>query len=360
MNIGISARAFMIDEPGGAAQTGMKLTRELANQDEHIRLFGYKNVARQFPEIPVTSTGYISDSLPYGLLWEQTVLPPVAKRENIDLLFCPNTYCPIRDTEYEKVVVIHSLTSYHGFSPGLYARFRRFAVPRAVEAADAVIAVSEYMREEIIDRLNTSREKTHVVHNGIDHIYLDDTPSTSVDCLPEEYLLYVGALSENKNVDGTLAAYQRLKEEYGIEQKLVLVGSTSNPTIETISESDLGSDVVLPGYINDERRLKYIYQNASVFLFPSHYESFGMPPLEAMACETPVVATDRTAVPEICDGAAHLIDPDRPDLIAKGVNRVLTDDKYAAKLVERGHERAQQFTWKASADALADVFEEVV
>lgn len=360
MNLGISARTFTIDEPGGAAQTGMKLTRELADGNESVRLFGHENVSHRFPELPVTSTSYLVDSLPFGLLWEQVALPVAGRREDIDALFFPNTYCPLRDTKYKKIVVIHSLTSYHGFSPGSYARFRKFAVPKVVEAADAVIAVSEYLREEIVNRFDTPREKVHVVHNGIDPVYLDETPPEPVDGLPDEYLLYVGALSKNKNIDGILDAYQLLKEDHGIEAKLVLVGPTSNPTVETIPESELGSDIILPGYIDEERQLKHIYRNASLFLFPSYYESFGMPPLEAMACGTPVVATDRTAVPKICGDAARFVDPDSSESIARGVHDILSDDQYASELIENGHERASQFTWASAADRLCGIFDEIV
>lgn len=355
MHVGISARTFTVPEPGGAAQTGMKFVRRLPDQDTDVTLFGHPNVHKRFPGMDLDSAGYITDSLAYGLVWEQLALPYRGRRRDLDVLFCPNTYCPLRDTSFLKVIAIHSLTSYHGFSPGMYAQFRRAAVPRAIGAADIVIAVSKYMRDEIVDRFRIPRDKVRVVHNGIDPVYLDGTHSSPMDRLPDEYLLYVGALSENKNIDGIIRAYRKLRNKYGINHKLVLLGSTSNPTIATISESELGSDIVLPGYIRNKTELKYAYENASVFLFPSFYESFGLPPLEAMACGTPVVASNSTALPEICGDAACLVDPADITAIADGIYRILENEKYATQLVGAGLERANKFSWDTASARLRSI-----
>jgi len=357
ISLGVSARTFTVDEPGGAAQSGMKLVRELPDNTA-LTLYGHPNVRTKFPNVNVNSTGYILDSLGFGLLWEQSVLPILGDNHDLDVLFCPNSYCPIMKTDYKKIIAIHSLTSYHGYSSGTYAKFRRVALPKAISSADCVIAVSNFLRSEIIKRFDVKEEKLRVVYNGIDPVY-HGNKRKSVEALPDKYILYVGALSRNKNVDGVIESYRRLREKYDVDEELVIVGPSTNPTVQTIEMEDLNEDITFTGYISDPHKLKYIYEQASVFLFPSYYESFGLPPLEAMSCGTPVVSSNRGALPEICSDAAIFADPDDTSGIADNLHELLSDREKYKMLAKKGRERASHFTWSAASDRLLNIATEL-
>lgn len=359
MKLGISGRTFTFAEPGGASQMGVKQARELSGRIRDLTVFGHANVRDHFEDVSVESTGYVVDSLAYGLVWEQVMLPSIATRRDLDVLYCPNTYCPVSTTSFGKVITIHGLPSFQGYSSGTYARFRRAVLPRVVRAADEVIVVSEYLRKEVIERFDVDPRDVHVVYNAVDPVYLDGSDGRRIPGLPEKYVLYVGAMSENKNVEGIVRAFKIFKERWNLEHKLVMIGSTSNLTINSIDVDEFGDDIILPGYVHDERKLKYAYENADVFVFPSFYESFGLPPLEAMACGTPVVVSDGTALPEISGEAAHQVNPRDVEQIAEGLRRIVSNHQYAHDLGKAGRERAVEFTWGSTIHRLEEILREV-
>jgi glycosyltransferase involved in cell wall biosynthesis len=359
MKLGISGRTFTFAEPGGAAQMGVKQARELSGHVGDLTVFGHDNIRDHLEGVTVESTGYVVDSLAFGLVWEQVLLPSIGARRDLDVLYCPNTYCPATATSFGKVITVHGLPSFRGYSSGPYARFRRAVLPRVVRAADEVVVVSEYLREELIDRFDVDPGDVRVVYNAVDPVYLDGSGGRPIPGLPEKYILYVGAMSENKNVEGVVRAFQILKERWDLGHKLVLIGSMSNFTISSVDMEEFGENIFLPGYVHDERKLKYAYENADVFVFPSFYESFGLPPLEAMACGTPVVVSNGTALPEISGEAAHQVDPDNIEQIAEVIQRIVSDDQYARELADAGKERAAEFTWKSTIDRLEAILREV-
>lgn len=350
VNLGVDGRTFTVAEPGGAVQVGLAHTERLVASDDEVVLFGHERVAERFPDVPVDSTGYLVDSIAFGLAWEQAVLPGRCRRHGVDVLFCPNVYCPFRDVPFRTVVMIQGLGEYHGFGPCAFALFRRTVLPRVVEAADTVVTVSEFCRRDIHEQLDVPLEDVEVVYNGVDDTFLDpDAPASPID-LPDEYVLYVGAMSDNKNVENAVRGFARMKAEHDLPHHLVLVGGTDNPTTRSTDLPGSGDDVRQYGYVADRPELKYAYENAAAFVFPSLYESFGMPPLEAMACGTPVVASPYAALEEVLADGAHFVDPEDPDDIADGLHRVLTDEEYAAALQEAGRNRAQEFTWQRAAN----------
>ncbi|WP_101297045.1 glycosyltransferase family 4 protein [Halegenticoccus soli] len=348
--VGINARTFSVDEPGGAVQAAINVTREILSDDSvEVILFGHRSVADLFPDAPVDSSFYPRSSQLYGLFWERTALPYLTKKHDLDVLYCPNGNGPLRPVSCPVVMSIMDVNAQKGMSSGVHQLYRKLAVPPAARAAENIITISNFSKREIETTLSLPGSKIRVVYPGLKSVYLDDVPATECD-LPDEYILYVGALNPRKNVSGLIRAYRRLKDE--IPHKLVLIGPGNHAIFKNlnIEESD---DIVRPGYLT-ERELKFAYANADAFVFPSHYEGFGLPPLEAMACGTPVVASRATALPEVLGDAAELVDSSSVDAIAEGIERVLTDPEYSQLLVEKGRERAGLYTWeKAGRQTLA-------
>jgi glycosyltransferase involved in cell wall biosynthesis len=285
------------------------------------------------------------------------VLPVRARTNDIDVLFCPNGNGPLHTSSaYETVLNIHDINAQHEMSSPIHQAYRKTAVPRAARVADLVTTPSEFSKSEIVDSMGIDAEKVHVVHNGIDDLFRSDDPGEPFD-LPERYVLFVGALNPRKNVSRLLRAFDTLKSNTDLPHKLVLVGPRNKRIFKRL-DVQATDDVLLPGYVTD-RELKYAYRNADLFAYPSLYEGFGLPPIEAMACGTPVVSSTTASLPEVIGDAGELVDPTSTEAIACGMERVLDDIHYRDQLIAQGRERAERFTWERAADEFIQLFEGV-
>ena len=237
-------------------------------------------------------------------------------------------------------------------------------VRSAIERADLFITISEYIRGEMIDHLGIPGDRIFVIHLGVEERF-------SAPADPEErrllinryslfgpYLLSVATHEPKKNLSGLLQAYRLLADRMKDAPRLVLAGKTgweSSPVQEEVRSLGLQDRVSRIGYVPNED-IPRLYRHASLFVFPSLYEGFGMPLLEAMAAGCPVVASHAAAIPEVAGDAAVLVDPHDPDAIARGMLNLLTDGDLKSELVRRGKERAKGFTWEETARRHLEVY----
>lgn len=240
----------------------------------------------------------------------------------------------------------------------------RGEIDRTVEMSDRILTVSEFSKREIIKLLRVTPEKVSVVYNApsisYDQVSLALLQKKYRICTP--YLLYVGTIEPRKNVLRLLHAFAQLKEEMGIPHQLVLAGSIGWRAEEfqrAVSVSRWKEQIILTGYVSAAEK-NTLYRYADAFVFPSIYEGFGIPPLEAMAFGCPVVCSDAASLPEVVGDAAELVDPMEVDSIAAGMLRVLTDESYRMKLVQRGYAQAKKFNWEDSANKLMQICREVL
>jgi len=359
INIGINARALMHEEPGGAIQVADEISIRLNDLFENVTLFGHHSLKERYPT--VNSLGFLKKSQSFGILWEQSILPVSAIRSSIDVLFCPNANNPFLTYNTPTVVCVHDILNYLGYSPWYYTVLQRFRVPLSLRTADSIITVSEFTKRELTSRLNIKESKINVVHSGVDDVFFQSEEGKKIQ-VPDQYILFVGGAHKRKNIDGVVEAFKRLKQREDIPHELLLVGPSPRSTYDDtgIDWSDIESDpdIVPAGYVS-QRELKYIYGNADTFVFPSYYEGFGLPPLEAMACGTPVVASDRAALPEILGDAAEYVDPDSTTEIASGIAKLLGNDKLRAKRSKAGQKQAEQYRWDSAIDSYQSILEDV-
>jgi len=241
-------------------------------------------------------------------------------------------------------------------------------VPASLERADAVIAVSDFTRRETEAICPASRGKVHVIHHGVRRVFrpLDETERHTEHAaggLPQRYILAVGTVEPRKNLDLLLEAMGLLRRD-GVFSDVGLVvagarGWLADETEQQLAEAQRSGWVVRLGYVPDEA-LRRLYCGASALAFPTRYEGFGLPALEAMACGLPVVCSKVASLPEVVGDAAILVEDPSADAFADSLKRVLADEALAADLRRRGLDRAAGFTWEKAARETLDLYRHVV
>jgi glycosyltransferase involved in cell wall biosynthesis len=233
---------------------------------------------------------------------------------------------------------------------------------RRLRYASHILTVSEYVRRELIEELGVPEYAITAVHEAPDPIFARQPHNETVRALeshgwPKEYVLFVGTLEPRKNLSALIRALSMAKTKV----PLVLVGWQGwgrSEWRQEINAHGLEERVILAGYV-DEAALVSLYNGASVFVYPSLYEGFGLPILEAMACGCPVICSNVSSLPEVAGDAALLIDPQRPEELSHALDKVLTDSELRRQMVARGLERASEFTWQKTAAGTLDVFARV-
>jgi glycosyltransferase involved in cell wall biosynthesis len=272
-----------------------------------------------------------------GHLWEQLVLPVRARGAR--WLLCPANLAPLAHPR--TAVVLHDAAPLRNpdWYSGAYARWQRVLLPRIAHRAKLVITVSEFSRNELRDLLGV---EAHVVPGGVDARFTPDAdpaPAARAHGLEgRPYVVTVASRTTRKNL-GVLTPVAHQLGADGIE---IVAAGGDRPQFRAPGETP--TTVRALGHV-DDALLPGLYAGASAFVLPSLYEGFGLTCLEAMACGTPVVAADRTALPETCGDAALLVDPNDPDAITQALRRAVGNDT----LIARGIARAAQFTWQRTA-----------
>lgn len=368
MRIGFEATS-LIGQPSGVGKyTGRLLAALLkANPESEYLLYSNKPIDSLESSLS-RATPIYHPSASKRLLWMHFVLPTVIRRSQPQLCHFPNAMAPLRQQK-PFVLTIHdaSLFLYSNYHPLTRLVSIRLALPHLARRASAIITVSNNARDDLLRILKLPEEKVKVIYNaaGIDFKPVSDPSQREVLRrryeLPDEYIAFVGTIEARKNLVRLVRAFDQVRKA-GFPHKLVIAGTPgwmSGTLFDQIDHLDMGDWVKMVGYVPDED-LPGLFSMASLFVYPSLYEGFGLPPLEAMACGTPVVVSDASSMPEVCGVAAHYIDPEDESSIAEGMLTVLRDRDYQQELIERGFERSRRFTWEEAAQKTIDVYQQVL
>lgn len=229
----------------------------------------------------------------------------------------------------------------------------RYMLPVVMRDSARILTGSHHTKHLIMKFYKIPEKKIVVIPYGISDFLLNQTPRRD----KQSYILYVGRLSPEKNVEGLMKAFEILIDRHSLELRLRITGDERK--LNFAINENIRDKIEFVGYPRDDR-LKELYRNALLLVFPSLYEGFGFPPLEAMACGCPVVVSKVASLPEVCGDAAYYVDPHDIEGIAEGIYKVLADGTLRQSLIEKGLERAQFFSWEKSAREHIKVFEEVI
>jgi glycosyltransferase involved in cell wall biosynthesis len=310
----------------------------------------------------------------FAKVWfEQITFARACRRERVHLAHVPYFGSPLFPptrtvvTIHDLIPLMRSMPLYRGSPPvRLYTRL----VAASARRADAIIADSECSKRDVVKHLGIDPARVHVVYLAADARYrpVEDVRAARAKyALPEKYILYLGGYDQRKNVRVIIQAFARLREFYAADYRLVLAGvqlgadSEFFPKPQRLArEAGLPEDAIhFIGWV-EEADKPALYSGAAVFLFPSLYEGFGLPPLEAMACGAPVIASNALSLPEIVGAAAIQVDPRDAPAWADALRAVLTDDARRAQMRERGIAQSKKFSWQRAAEETLAVYHSAV
>lgn len=302
-------------------------------------------------------------------LTEQVAVPLALRREGVTLFHAPHYVLPPLVT-CPSVVTIHDCIHlmFPQYLPNRLAlTYARTSISLAARRAARVMTVSESSKRDILRFVDVDPATITVIHNAFDERFSQEPLEEDVVRvreryqLQDEFVLYAGNVKPHKNVERLIEAFHRVRQRGLDHLKLVVIGDEVSHYAalrRAVHRFNLHKYVRFLGYMPEDT-LAIMYRLAGVFVFPSLYEGFGLPPLEAMASGTPVVVSNVSSLPEVAGDAAILVNPLDPDDIADGIARVLTDDDLRRELRRRGLARARQFSWETSIRRVHEIYAEV-
>jgi glycosyltransferase involved in cell wall biosynthesis len=354
MRIGLMLRH--INELGGTPEYTRRLVSTLLSLDhdnDYLLLFGSETACARY-RFPNAKSMILK--APSKLLWDQVAVPKVLKREHVDVVFNLKHSIPLFGPT-KKVFIVHG-ADWIAYPKGFYFAdqiYHKIFLPRYLHVADRVITISQVSAKKLTEYMPSIKDKLSVVYHGLPAGFCRVEDTARLEAfrsrygLPERFVTYVGQIYPPKNVGGILRAMAQLKGH--IPHKLVMAGKPSikaEQDLALIAQLGLESEVMQVGWVAHDD-LPMLYSLADALVFPSLFDGFGIPLIEAMACGCPIVTSTTGACPEVVGNAGLCVDPTDTMAIAEGVRAVVSDHDLASKLACHGLERAKLFSWERTA-----------
>ncbi len=307
----------------------------------------------------------------HPVLWwwhNQIELKRLIKRYKVDLFYSPDGWMPL-GLKIPVVDVIHDINFMHRNDklPLLTKWYYRYFFPKFADNSSRVLTVSEYSKTDLIDTFSLAPDKIDVIFNGVNEIYQPVAKEVQIEVKNKvskgaPYFIYVGSINSRKNIIGMLKAFDQFKLKYQTAHKFVFVGAPMWNDSEfelTYNNLQFKEDVLRLGRLDIES-LNLVLGSAEALLLVSFFEGFGIPIIEAMACDVPVITSNNTSMPEIAGNAAIIVDPKNTEEISEAMNQIVSDKDFRKNLVEKGRAQRQLYTWDNSADKVWESFQKVI
>ncbi len=370
LKIGINGRS-LFRQPTGVQHYAREITRHLCDirtEEISISVFAGREGRGKEQDLPLKTGAFPAGGPLRGIIWEQTLLRRMVAKAGVDILFSPANVAPL-SPPVTSVITIHDLAFliYPQYFSRPFALYYRTLIPRIAAQARMLITDSDNTKQDLINMMNLPEARIRVVPLGVSPVFRRRITKKEMEEvrrryeLPPRFFLSISSLEPRKNLRRLVAAYGLLPAAVSERHALVLAGAGNRifaePGLtEAIARLKSGSAAVT-GFIPAED-LPAVYRMSTALVFPSLYEGFGLPVLEAMAASTPVITSNRSSLPEVAGHAAVLIDPESTEEIAAAMELIATDSGTRTLLAERGKKRAALFTWEKTAQATLAVLRE--
>ena len=370
MKIAIEAQRIFRPNKHGMDFVALETIRELQKMDHENEYFIFVSPGEDKCLESSDNVHIIELKCPTYPLWEQVALPRAVKSIKPDLLHCTSNTAPLH-CPVPLVLTLHDIiylekrqSSSLSWYQEMGWHYRRLVVPRILPKCEKIITVSQFERKRILEALHLPEKQLVAVYNGFNsHFHLQpkapEITRKYIDA--DEYLFFLGNTDPKKNTPRVLKAYSGYLKKSAKKLPL-LIAELKEDAIDRILEEekmmDIKSYLSFPGYI-ENTDLAALYSGAFAFLYPSLRESFGIPMLEAMACGTPIIAGNTSAMPEIAGDGALLVDPFSPEDITAKILKLENDGTFYQQQVEYGLKRSQMFSWRNTAESLLSIYKEL-
>ena len=369
MRIAIDARGINLYSGTGIGTYTENVLKNLINIDTlnnyHVFWSGnnYESIKKENCKIVMTSKKH-------QRFFEDYYFAENISKENIDIYHMPQNgigFC--KEIPCKKVVTIHDLIPYvmpETVGRGYLLKFLK-EMPSIIENCDGIITVSEFSKRDILKFFPIDERKIFVTPLAADKKYM---PLDKVPCknflakaynITAPFILYLGGFSERKNVASAITAFSKVYKELSKNYNLVIVGDYKDPSqklVKLTQELKIESHVIFTGFVPEDH-LPVFYNCCDTFIYPSFYEGFGLPPLEAMSCGTPVIASSLTSIPEVIGDGGILINPYDISEISLAIGNLLSDETLKSELSSKALIRANEFSWRNTAQSTLKVYESV-
>jgi glycosyltransferase involved in cell wall biosynthesis len=370
MKIGIEAQRILRPKKHGMDVVALELIKNLQEIDKQNEYVVFSRNDKDENAITETPNFRIErfSALTYAD-WEQVKLKKAIKSHQIDLLHCTANTAPL-SVSIPLIVTLHDIiylekVDFKGTTyQNLGNLYRRYIVPKIAKKAELLITVSEFERANIINHLKLSEDRVKVLYNGVSPKFNNQYSAEEVGDfrtmynLPENYIMFLGNTAPKKNTPNVIKAFVNYCLSEKEAMPLVLLDYKKElveKLLQELKHEELVDRIIFPGYI-PYYQIPLMYNAATLFLYPSLRESFGLPILEAMACGTPVITSNTSSMPEIAGEAAKIIDPFNHLELADAIRYLLKNESAMESYIQKGLERVKEFTWASSAKKLVDIY----
>lgn len=370
MRIGVDIRSLIEPFPSGVSEYTLNILKFILSQDhenkyvlfynaktklnnKYSKIFSVGNVELKVFDWP---NKFFNLALLFGIIFKIDKM-----LGEIDVFFMPNINFFNISSRVKMILTVHDLSflypKYYNLKSGLWHKFIR---PRkSIKRANKIIAVSESTRTDLIENYHISSDKIQVIYSGVEKQKYKNLNNDKLNVVKDKYklddnfFLYLGNVENRKNIQGVIKAWELLKERNNYDYQLVIVGKIYNAKLVSNYPK-----VSFLGYVPESDK-PYLYKLARIFVYPSFYEGFGLPVLEAMSAGCPVITSNSTAIPEVSQKSALLVNPYNIEEIYMAMNDMISNKELRDSLVDRGYKNVEKFDWNNTADQMIKLFKEI-
>jgi glycosyltransferase involved in cell wall biosynthesis len=373
--IGIDGRGILktID---GITRYSLNLIRSLSEIDSTNKYFIFKNRWRKKKIVDAPNFQEIEVDFPHLSMKSLFHFPFLIKHFNLDIFHSPFFIAPLWNVN-NLIITVHdlmALTFPKFFGGRSYIKekgaywYHRIFVPLSIKKAKRIIAVSQNTKMDLINHLHIDPKKISVIYEAVDeqfkknHTVIELEKFKRDKGLPANYFLYAGTMKPYKNIQLIISALKILKQKGELKYKLLIAGRKDRffPTVyKEVKDRNLVDDVDFLDYVSDDE-LPLIIKCADIFIFPSLYEGFGLPALEAMSLGVPTIVSNTSSLPEVVGDGAMIVDPRNPQDLAQAIQSLFKDENLRKNLSQKGIERSQAFSWRKTAEKTIEVYKSVL